>query len=139
MTTRSQRSEMNCPRFHASAGMARRSALLLAALLLGVGACHDDDGTGPAPTGTVAGTVTSSLGGPISGITISVTPASGTAPSDVTTDGDGEFSVSGVPVADGKGTISLAGLPDNCTDPGTIAYSGLANGQTVTKEIEVDC
>jgi sugar lactone lactonase YvrE len=130
---------MNFPRLHASAAVARRSALLLAALLVGVGACHDDDGTGPAPSGTVAGTVTSSLGGPISGVTISIAPSSGTAPSDVTTDGDGEFSFNGVPVADGKGTISLAGLPDNCTDPGAISYSGLANGQTLTKDIEVDC
>jgi sugar lactone lactonase YvrE len=130
---------MNFPRLHVSARIARRSALLLAGILLAVGACHDDDGTGPAPTGTVAGTVTSSLGGAISGVTISVTPSSGTAPSEVTSDGDGGFSISGVPVADGKGTISLAELPDNCTDPGAISYSGLANGQTVTKDVEVDC
>ncbi len=139
MTTRSQRPEMTFPRLHASASSARRAAFLLAALLLVAGACHDDDGTGPAPTGTVAGTVTSSLGGPISGATVSITPSSGTAPSDVTTDGDGKFSISSVPVADGKGTISLADLPDNCTDPGSISYSGLANGQTLTKDIEVDC
>jgi sugar lactone lactonase YvrE len=130
---------MNFPRLHASAGIARRSAILLAGLLLAAGASHDDDGTGPAPTGTVAGTITSSLGGAMSGVSISVAPSSGTAPAQVTTDGDGEFSISGVPVADGKGTISLAELPDNCTDPGAISYSGLANGQTVTKDIQVDC
>ncbi len=130
---------MTFPSLRAPSTIARRSAALLAGLLLAVGACHDDDGTGPAPTGTVAGTVTSSIGGPISGIKITAKPTSGTAPAEVTTDGDGKFSISGVPVSDGKGTVSLAGLPDNCTDPGALAYSGLANGKTVTKDVEVDC
>ncbi len=129
---------MTFPHILAPAKIARRSTLLLASLLLVAAGCHDD-GTGPAPTGTVAGTITSTLGGALSGVKITATPTSGAAPAEVTTDGDGKFSIAGVPVSDGKGTISLAGLPGNCTDPGDVAYSGLAKGQAVTKDIEVDC
>lgn len=131
---------MNVSYHTARASIVRRSSVLLTGFLLLIAAgCHDDDGTGPAPTGTVAGTISSSLGGPLEGVEVTVAPTSGTAPGAVTTGADGKFSVSGVAVADGKGTISLAGLPDNCTDPGDIAYTGLANGVTMTKDIEVTC
>jgi sugar lactone lactonase YvrE len=87
----------------------------------------------------VAGTISSSLGGRLAGVKVTANPTSGEAPSAVTSDADGKFSVSGVLVSDGKGTISLAELPDNCTDPGDVAYTGLAKGGTVTKDIEVTC
>ena len=132
---------MTFPDLLAPANLARRSGVLVAGLLLLAAAgCHDsNDGTGPAPSGTVSGTITSSLGGPLTGIKVTATPTSGDAPNEVTTDGDGRFSVSGVPVSDGKGSIALAELPTNCTDPGDVAYTGLAGGKTVTRDIEVAC
>ncbi|HEY9425724.1 MAG TPA: carboxypeptidase regulatory-like domain-containing protein, partial [Gemmatimonadaceae bacterium] len=130
---------MTFPHISAPAKLARRSTLLLAGLFLVAAGCHDDDGTGPEPRGTVAGTVSSSLGGPIAGVKVTATPTSGTAPAEVTTGSDGKFSIAGVPVSDGKGAISLAELPTNCTDPGDLAYTGLANGQTVTRDIDVAC
>lgn len=131
---------MIAPILQAPASIVRRASVLLTGILLLIAAgCHDDDGTGPAPTGTVAGTISSSLGGPLAGIKVTASPTSGGAPSAVTSDAEGKFSVSGVLVSDGKGTISLADLPDNCTDPGDVGYTGLAKGGTVTKDIEVTC
>lgn len=131
---------MKLPHLLAPVSVVRRSSvLLIGVLLLAAAGCHDDDGTGPAPTGTVAGTITSSLGGPVTGVEVAVKPTSGDAQAVVTSDGDGKFSVTGVPVSDGAGTISLAELPANCTDPGEVAYTGLAKGETVTKDIVVSC
>ena len=113
--------------------------MLVAGLLLVVAACHDDKGTGPEPRGTVAGTIISSLGGPIAGVKVTATPTAGSASTEVTTGSDGKFSIGGVPVSDGKGTIALAELPANCTDPGDVAYARLAGGETVTREVQVDC
>lgn len=130
---------MTFPHIPAPAKLVRRSTVLVTALLLVAAGCHDDDGTGPEPRGTVAGTVTSSLGGPIAGVKVTATPTSGSASTQVTTDSDGKFSIGSIPVSDGKGTIALAELPANCTDPGAVAYTGLADGGTVTRDIQIDC
>ncbi|HET7553624.1 MAG TPA: carboxypeptidase regulatory-like domain-containing protein [Gemmatimonadaceae bacterium] len=130
---------MTFPHLFEPAKLARRSAVIVAGLFLVAVGCHDDDGTGPEPRGTVAGAITSSLGGSIAGVKVTVTPTSGSAPAQVTTGSDGKFSIAGVPVSDGKGTLALAELPSNCTDPGGIAYTGLASGGTVSMDIELDC
>lgn len=130
------------PRHTGAAWFRRGPALILAALIVfSAAACNDDDdgGTGPAPTGTVAGTITSSLGGPVAGITVTATPTNGTAPTGVATGADGKFSIAGVPVSDGKGTLSFTGIPANCTDPGSVAYTGLTSSGTVTKDVELTC
>jgi len=87
----------------------------------------------------VAGTITSSLGGPIAGVKVTVAPTSGEAPAHVITGSDGKFSVDGVSASDGNGKISLADLPATCADPGDLSYTGLSKGNTVTRDIEVTC
>lgn len=89
-------------------------------------------GGGPAPTGSVAGTVTRSGGGPIAGATVTVTPG-GTA----TTSSAGQFSVTGVPV--GSGTVAVSNLPSGCTAPAAKAYAIASAGQTATVDLTVSC
>ncbi|MFN0179474.1 MAG: hypothetical protein ACKVZ0_11805 [Gemmatimonadales bacterium] len=84
------------------------------------------------PTGTVSGTVSSSLGGGISGATVTVTPG-GSA----TTSGSGAYSVGNVPV--GSGTVAVSGLPTNCTAPASQAYSISTAGQVVTVNFTATC
>ena len=89
------------------------------------------------PTGTVAGTVTSSLGGGIAGVTVTVTPTGGAA-STFTTPSTGGYTLT-VPVGAGTGAIALSNLPTNCTAPAPASYSGLTSGGTVTQNFTVTC
>lgn len=91
------------------------------------------------PTGTVSGTVSSSQGGGLQNVSVVVTPNAGSALPAVTTGSTGGYSVGGVPVSDGTGTVALANLPSNCTNPGPQGYTGLTNGGTVTLNITVTC
>lgn len=89
--------------------------------------------------GTVAGTVTSSLGGGIAGVSVVVTPTGGSAQPAGTTSGVGAYSVPGVPVGAGTGSLALGNLPAGCTNPGPQAYAGLTNGGTATVDVTVAC
>lgn len=92
-----------------------------------------------APTGTVAGTISSSLGGTISGVAVTVTPTGGSQSPVFTTAANGQYSIV-VPVLSGAGTIGLANLPANCTAPSPATpYSGLTANNTVTVNITVQC
>jgi hypothetical protein len=68
--------------------------------------------SGPAPTNTVSGTVTSPQRGVLSGVTATVNGGGFTG----TTDGTGAYSITGVTT--GPKTVTLTGLPTGCTDPG---------------------
>jgi len=89
--------------------------------------------------GTVAGTISSSLGGGLSGVSVVVTPTAGAAQPAVTSSGSGAYSRDQVPVGAGTGSIALSNLPAGCTNPGTSPYSGLTNGGTVIVDITVPC
>ena len=91
------------------------------------------------PTGTISGTISSSLGGGIANASVTVTPNGGSALAPATTGGTGGYSVSNVPVSNGTGTVALGNLPAGCTNPGATNYTGLTQGGTVTVNITVTC
>jgi carboxypeptidase family protein len=92
-----------------------------------------------APTGTVAGTISSSLGGTIAGAAVTVTPTGGSTSPVFTTAANGQYSIV-VAVGAGTGTIGLSNLPANCTAPvPATPYSGLTANNTVTVNITVQC
>ncbi len=97
--------------------------------------------TCPVAAGTISGQITSSLGGGLAGVSVIVTPAGGSALSAAVTDGNGDYSKSGVPLGSpsGTGSIDLSGLPAGCTNPGATPYSGLSNGGSITVSITVTC
>lgn len=84
-----------------------------------------------APSGTVAGTVTSSLGGGIAGVSVTVAPGGSTA-----TNGSGAYSV-GAPV--GSGTVTVSNLPGNCVAPAGQPYTIASGGATATVNFTVQC
>lgn len=90
------------------------------------------------PTGNVGGTISSSLGGGLQGVSVVVTPTGGSASTPATTSASGGYSIS-VPVGPGTGAVTLSNLPANCTNPGATNYSGLTSGGTVTLNITVTC
>ena len=127
-----------CSRSASRAAWLARIAWLVAASTLAVGCGSSKPAAPKVTTGTIAGTVTSIVAGAISGATVTVTPANGTALPSVTTTGAGAYSVSSVPVGAGAGTVAVTGLPSACT-PATGHYSGLTSGGTVTTNITVTC
>jgi parallel beta-helix repeat protein len=106
-------------------------------VLSGCGASDRPSVTAPS-VGTVAGTVTSSLGGAISGATVSVTTASGVTLPSVTTTSTGAYDVPAVPVGSGAGTVTVTGMPSNCAT-GTASYAGLTLGATATANVTLSC
>ncbi len=84
----------------------------------------------PAPAG-VSGTVSSSLGGGLPGVTLST--LSGYVGQ---TDDNGLYTVAGFP--GGSQTLTLSGLPANCADPGPQVVSTTA-GALSTLDITVTC
>jgi sugar lactone lactonase YvrE len=113
---------------------------LLATLLIPlVSGCGSDDRTGPPPAGVVAGMVTSSLGGPLAGVKVTVTPTGGQALPTVSSDEDGRYQVSAVPVGDGHGTVTLSLLPSNCATPTPASYANLTDGGSDTVDVVVTC
>ena len=109
----------------------------LVVLSLAAAACSGSKGTGPAPTGVVAGTVSSSRGGGLAGVSVVVTPTGAGALPAVTTTASGSYSVSGVPV--GSGAVAVSGVPSTCSAPASATYNGLATGGTATVNIVVTC
>jgi hypothetical protein len=86
---------------------------------------------GAAPTGTIAGTVSSPQLGNLSGVLVSVTGGfSGS------TGAAGDYSISNVNI--GPRTVSLSNLPTGCTNPGS-QNTTVANGATSTVNFTVTC
>lgn len=85
------------------------------------------------PSGTVSGTVTSSLGGGIQNVAVTVAPGGAT-----TTNASGAYSVANVPV--GSGTVALSNIPANCTPPaGPSPYTIASAGQVATVNFTLTC
>ncbi len=94
----------------------------------------DLQNSGPAPVGTVAGTVSSAALGPIVGATIAVTPGVGLT---ATSAAAGAYSIANVPT--GPKTIAITGgLPAGCTIPASQTAT-IANGVTSTVNFTVTC
>ena len=92
------------------------------------------------PTGTISGTIISSVGSAlIANATVVATPNGGSALPSVKTNASGVYTVSNVPVANGTGTVALSTLPSNCTTPSPTAYSGLTSSHGATVNITVTC
>ncbi len=88
--------------------------------------------TASAPTtGSVAGTVTSSLGGGLGGVTITVTGGL-----TATTAANGSYSVANVAL--GSRTVSVSGVPSNCTAPAAQTVT-VAAGASSTANFTVTC
>jgi hypothetical protein len=88
------------------------------------------------PTGTIGGTITSSLGGALAGITVVATPTGGVATPSASTNASGVYSLTNVAAISATGTLTLGNLPANCTNPGAIAYTGFTTaGITVNQTI----
>lgn len=90
------------------------------------------------PTGSIGGTITSSLGGGLSGVQVTITPTGGSALPAAATSAAGVYSVASVPTVPATGAITLANLPANCTNPGATAYSGMTTGG-LTSNFVVTC
>jgi hypothetical protein len=94
----------------------------------------DLQNSGPAPVGTISGTVTSPLAGPLTGVTITATPGTGLTG---TSGAGGAYSIASVPT--GPKTVAItAGLPAGCTDPGSQSTT-VSNGATSTVNFIVTC
>ncbi len=88
------------------------------------------------PTGTIGGTLLSSLGGGLNNVSVVVTPTGGSAIAAVTTNAAGLYTVTNVPTVPATGTVTFSNLPANCTNPGPQAYSGLTtSGLTINRTI----
>ena len=120
-----------------------RHVVLSPALLIGTGAflagCGSSHHTGPAPTGTIVGTVSSSLGGPVVGAVVVATPSSGTALPGSTVSAAGTYRVVEVPLDGGDGHIAVGTLPAGCVVPGPVPYTGLTNKDSLTVDITIEC
>ncbi len=121
---------------------ASRWSFLMFGLVLALGAfavaCHDTS-AGLAPSGVIVGSVTSSLGGSLSGVSLVVTPTGGKAMAQVTSGSTGTFRVIDVPAVTGSGSIAVSGVPVNCTAPPTVGYTGLFADDSVIVPIVVPC
>ncbi|HKE90517.1 MAG TPA: carboxypeptidase-like regulatory domain-containing protein [Gemmatimonadales bacterium] len=89
--------------------------------------------SGPAPTGTVAGAVTSPQLGALSGVLVTVNTGGFTG---TTASGTGAYSIANVTT--GPKTVTLSGLPGGCTDPGPQSTTVNASA-TSTVNFSVTC
>jgi hypothetical protein len=92
----------------------------------------DLQNSGPAPTGTVSGSVTSPQRGALNGVTVTVTSGGFTG----TTAGAGAYSIPNVTT--GPKTVALSNLPSGCTDPGPQTTT-VSSGGTSTVNFTVVC
>jgi len=92
------------------------------------------------PTGSIAGAVTSSLGGGLAGVGVVATPTGGSATAAVLTAATtGAFSIANVPALVATGALTLTNLPANCTNPGPSAYAGFTTAGLTGQNIVVTC
>lgn len=95
----------------------------------------DLQNSGPAPTGTVAGTVTSPQLGTLNGVVVTAT--AGVSTLSGTTAGAGAYSIASVPT--GPASVAITGgLPAGCTSPGAQSAT-VSNGATSTVNFTVTC
>lgn len=95
----------------------------------------DLQNSGAAPTGTIAGTVTSPQIGTINGVTVTAT--AGVTSLNATTAGAGAYSIGTVPT--GPASVAITGgLPAGCTNPGS-QNTTVNNGATSTVNFTVTC
>lgn len=95
--------------------------------------------TGPAPTGTIVGTISNSLGGPVVGAVVVVTPSTGPALAGSTVSAAGTYRVAEVPLEGGDGHIAIGTLPAGCAAPAPVLYTGLTNRDSLTVNVTVLC
>lgn len=89
--------------------------------------------------GVITGTITSSLGGTLSAVAVTVTPHGGLALPAIPSSTTGVYRATGVPVSDGTGSVTVSSLPANCSAPSATSYGVLVNGGTLTVNITVPC
>lgn len=91
--------------------------------------------------GTLRGTVTSSLGGPLASVGVFVTPAIGLPLPEVLTASDGSYTVPMVPA--GGGTVYVqggpSGVPIQCSGAASAAYQGLVGSASMTVNVVEPC
>jgi hypothetical protein len=91
-------------------------------------------------TGTVTGTLTSSLGGGVPNVVVVVTPTGLAAQPSVTSGVTGLWTRTAVPFTGaGAGTITLSNVPATCVNGSPYSYTGLTSGGTVTVNITLSC
>jgi hypothetical protein len=73
----------------------------------------------------------------MAGVTVQVTPSTGSALPSVTTGANGAYSVSNVPA--GSGVVAVSNVPATCTVPNQDAYLNLSAGGTATENFTVPC
>jgi hypothetical protein len=95
----------------------------------------DLQNSGPAPVGTIAGSVSSPALGNLNGVTVSAT--AGVTTLTGTTAGAGAYSIANVPTGPASVAIT-AGLPAGCTNPGPQSTT-VTNGATSTVNFTVTC
>ncbi len=91
------------------------------------------------PVGSIAGTITSSLGGGLSGVGVIATPTGGAATPASTTSATGAYTIANVPALSATGALTLTNLPANCTNPGPTAYAGFTTAGLAGQNIVVTC
>lgn len=120
-----------------------RDARILRAAVVGLvfwlGGCITPSGphNGSASGATFSGTVSSSQGGTIANVTVTVTPAGAAALAGVQTSASGSYTVDNVPAGDG--TVTVSSLPTSCQAPTAIQYTGAKNGGSRTLNIVAPC
>lgn len=94
----------------------------------------------PLLNGTVTGTVSSSMGGTLSGVVVVITPEGNSPLAPDTTSSNGTFTASiRVKTNTAGGTIAVSNVPANCVAPSPTSYSGLYAGGTVDVTVVVSC
>jgi hypothetical protein len=89
--------------------------------------------------GVITGTITSSLGGTLSAVAVTVTPHGGLSLPAVSSSATGVYTATGVSVSDGTGSVAVSNLPVNCSAPSATSYGVLVNSGTLTVNITVPC
>ena len=87
-------------------------------------------------TGVVSGVVTSSLGGGLTGLSVTVSPTSGTPLPAVMTGAGGAFSVPNVPR--GSGSVRVSGQPALCAAPSSSTYA-FGGADSAVANVRITC
>jgi hypothetical protein len=104
---------------------------------LSLAACNSNHATPTSPVaGYVSGSVSTTVGHLLPGVTVKLTPATGSALAAVKTDGTGFYAVFHVPM--GRGSITIADAPAGCAVISPVGYDVPANVPT-TLNITVQC
>jgi hypothetical protein len=112
-----------------------RSLPFVLAILAIVAACDTNTSTGPF-TGTVKGSDSSSLGGPLANIRVVVYPAAGDS-TVLHTSSNGTWQLNNVPV--GTGTVQIESLPPDCDTLPPITFFLESPQTTASVNVVVKC